>query len=126
MRAATYGATAALMESTTPLSLDTPHTGGTNYETGVRKIPAACITREDAELLFRLYNKGTLLLRITYLPMKISKKQHYNMFSFLRGPCTLKLNYGRSRASTGNIPQRLWRTGRKHNATRNCGSLGSH
>lgn len=59
-RAAEFGAIAALIESATPFSLDTPHTGGTNYDPSpnVTRIPGACITREDAEMLYRIYNRG--------------------------------------------------------------------
>ncbi|ODN03863.1 Carboxypeptidase Q [Orchesella cincta] len=56
--AAKVGAVASLTRSVGPLSVDTPHTGGTTYLEGVAKIPAACITIEDAELFQRYQNKG--------------------------------------------------------------------
>ncbi|CAL8097325.1 unnamed protein product [Orchesella dallaii] len=55
--AAKVGAVASLTRSVGPLSLDTPHTGGTSYLEDVKKIPAACITIEDAELFQRFQNK---------------------------------------------------------------------
>jgi carboxypeptidase Q len=61
VRAAEYGAVAVLIESVAPFSLDTPHTGGTNYTDAVPKIPAACITKEDAEMLYRMYSRGNKL-----------------------------------------------------------------
>ncbi|HSE33185.1 MAG TPA: M28 family peptidase, partial [Pyrinomonadaceae bacterium] len=57
-RAAERGAVAAIVRSVTPRSLQTPHTGGTNYDTNQPKIPAAAITIEGAELLQRMYDRG--------------------------------------------------------------------
>jgi carboxypeptidase Q len=56
--AAQQGAVAFLMRSLTERSLRTAHTGGTAYEKGGRRIPAAAISPEDAALLHRLYDAG--------------------------------------------------------------------
>ena len=56
--AAKVGAVAALVRSVTPYSQRTPHTGGMSYDSTVRRIPAAAITVEDAEMIRRLVDRG--------------------------------------------------------------------
>jgi carboxypeptidase Q len=56
--AARVGAVAALVRSVTPYSMRTPHTGGMAYDSTVRRIPAAAITVEDAQMLHRLQDRG--------------------------------------------------------------------
>ena len=57
-RASRYGAVAALVRSITPVSLQTPHTGGMQYDPNQPKIPVAAITIETAELLQRMNDRG--------------------------------------------------------------------
>jgi carboxypeptidase Q len=57
-RAARYGAVAALVRSITPVSLQTPHTGGMQYDATQPRIPVAAITIEAAELFQRLNDRG--------------------------------------------------------------------
>jgi carboxypeptidase Q len=56
--AAQAGAVAALVRSVTPASMRTPHTGNMVYDSTVRRIPAAAITVEDAEMLQRMQDRG--------------------------------------------------------------------
>src|SRR5512138_2025784 len=58
-RAAALGAVAALVRSVGPPGLRTPHTGALRYADGVREIPAAAVTVEDAERLQRMQDRGT-------------------------------------------------------------------
>ncbi|KAG7191050.1 hypothetical protein KM043_007096 [Ampulex compressa] len=60
-RAAAFGAVAALTNSITPYSLYTPHAGIVEYQSNVTRIPAACITAEDAAFLRRLQNADKLI-----------------------------------------------------------------
>ncbi len=58
IEASRAGAVASLIRSVGPFSMQTPHTGGMSYQEGVRKIPHAAITIEDAEMLHRMQKRG--------------------------------------------------------------------
>ncbi|XP_056378404.1 carboxypeptidase Q isoform X2 [Hyla sarda] len=60
--AAKVGAVASLVRSIAPFSINSPHTGWQDYESGVKKIPTACITIEDAELMARLASHGVKIV----------------------------------------------------------------
>ncbi len=62
--ASKMGAAAALVRSVTAHSLRTPHTGATNFPEGVKPIPSAAVTVEDAELLARLSSGGAAAPRV--------------------------------------------------------------
>jgi carboxypeptidase Q len=57
-RAAKLGAVGVLVCSATARSLGTPHTGSLRYADDAAKIPAACLSPEDSEMLLRLCEAG--------------------------------------------------------------------
>ena len=62
--AAKVGAIASLVRSIGPYSMNTPHTGTSAYEDGVKKIPHAAITLEDAAMMGRMSRLG-LKIKVT-------------------------------------------------------------
>lgn len=59
-------------------SFSSPHTGIQEYQDGVPKIPTACITVEDAELMSRLASRG---IRIV-VQLKMGAKTYSDAYSF--------------------------------------------
>jgi len=58
IEAAKVGAVGSLIRSLTPFSMQSPHTGMLRYEEGVRRIPHAALSVEDALLLQRWQDRG--------------------------------------------------------------------
>ncbi|KAG5346092.1 CBPQ Carboxypeptidase, partial [Acromyrmex charruanus] len=86
IRAAELGAVAALIRSVTPFSLYTPHTGMMNYAENVTKIPAACITVEDATLLGRMADRGeTIVINLKMEAKRYPDTQSRNVIADIIG-----------------------------------------
>jgi len=85
-RAAGHGAVAVLVRSVGPPGLRLPHTGALRYSDGAPQIPAAAISTEDADLLQRMQDRGTIVrvrvrMEATFLPDADS----FNVVGELRG-----------------------------------------
>ncbi|XP_066142233.1 carboxypeptidase Q-like [Euwallacea fornicatus] len=77
--ASKLGAVAALVRSVTPFSMSTLHTGWQDYDDDVKKIPTACITKEDARLFQRYQDRGekiVLRLNLNYTRYEDSKSRN--------------------------------------------------
>ena len=65
--AAKVGGIASLIRSVGPYSMNTPHTGTSAYEDGVKKIPHAAITLEDAAMMGRMSTRGITIKVSLYM-----------------------------------------------------------
>lgn len=84
--AAKLGAVAALIRSVTPFSINSPHTGLQDYQDGVKKIPAACITIEDAELMWRTANRGEkIIVKLTMGATTLPDADSFNTVAEIKG-----------------------------------------
>jgi carboxypeptidase Q len=85
-RAARYGAVAAVVRSITPVSLQSPHTGGLNYDQQQPKIPGVAISIEGAELLQRMHDRGErITLRLKMEAKFLPDAESANVIAELRG-----------------------------------------
>jgi carboxypeptidase Q len=81
-----FGAVAALVRSVTPMSLRSPHTGALFYGDSAKRLPAAAVSVEDAEMLHRMQDRGdkvvvTLTMGAHFLPLAPSR----NVVAEVRG-----------------------------------------
>jgi carboxypeptidase Q len=86
--AASVGAVAVLVRSMTPRSLRSPHTGGMSYDTTGRwrKIPAAAIATEDADMLQRMQDRGERIeVRLTMGARTLAPALSHNVVAEIRG-----------------------------------------
>lgn len=78
VEAAKVGAVASLIRSVASFSIYSPHTGVQEYEDGVPKIPTACITVEDAEMISRMASRGNTII----IHLKMGAKNYPDTSSF--------------------------------------------
>uniref|UniRef100_F6PX15 Carboxypeptidase Q n=1 Tax=Monodelphis domestica TaxID=13616 RepID=F6PX15_MONDO len=78
VEAAKVGAVASLIRSVASFSIYSPHTGMQSYQDGVPKIPTACITVEDAEMMARMASRGTKIV----IQLKMEAKNYPDAESF--------------------------------------------
>lgn len=78
VEAAKVGALASLIRSVASFSIYSPHTGVQEYQDGVPKIPTACITVEDAEMMSRMVSRGSRIV----IQLKMGAKNYADADSF--------------------------------------------
>uniref|UniRef100_A0A667Y604 Carboxypeptidase Q n=1 Tax=Myripristis murdjan TaxID=586833 RepID=A0A667Y604_9TELE len=84
--AAKVGALATLIRSITPFSINSPHTGWQDYQNGVKQIPTACITVEDAELMARMAQRGQrIVVRLTMGAKTLPDADSFNTVAEIKG-----------------------------------------
>lgn len=86
IKAAQVGARAVLLRSLGPQSLYTPHTGSLRYNDALPRLPAAAVTPEDAEMLWRMSQRGQrprVTLKLT--AQKLEPSPSRNLVAELRG-----------------------------------------
>jgi carboxypeptidase Q len=83
--AARLGAAAALNRSAGGAAYRLPHTGSLRYADGVRRIPAAAVTAEDADLIAQLAAQGEVKMRLVLTPQTLPDAESYNVIADLKG-----------------------------------------
>ncbi|CAL1530737.1 unnamed protein product [Lymnaea stagnalis] len=86
IEAAKCGAVASLVRSATPFSIYSPHTGQQAYDDSTEKIPSACITVEDAELMWRMSARGQNITVTLYMEAQnLNYGTSYNTVAEIKG-----------------------------------------
>lgn len=83
--AARLGAAAVLVRSAGGSQNRLAHTGAMRYEDGVRKIPAAAISFEDAEKIAYLAKMGKVKMKLLLTPKTLPDVVTYNVLADLKG-----------------------------------------
>ncbi|XP_077665048.1 carboxypeptidase Q isoform X2 [Eretmochelys imbricata] len=78
VEAGKVGAVASLIRSIASFSINSPHTGWQRYQSDVPKIPTACISVEDAEMMARMSSRGTRIV----VTLKMGAKTYTDIVSF--------------------------------------------
>ena len=83
-KAAELGAAASLLRSIGPSGHRLAHTGSVRYF-GDKKIPAAAIAAEDADLIARLAAQGPVSMHLLLTPEILPEARSYNVIADLKG-----------------------------------------
>lgn len=81
-----YGNTYSDTYSGYIFSLCSPHTGWQDYQEGVKQIPTACITVEDAELMWRIAQRGQkIVVKLTMGARTLPDVDSFNTVAEIKG-----------------------------------------
>lgn len=83
--AARFGAAAVLVRSAGASQNRLAHTGGTRYDEGAPKIPAAAVSFEDADMIARLAAVGKTRIHLTLTPKTLPDAESFNVIADLKG-----------------------------------------
>ncbi|MGF1669069.1 MAG: M28 family metallopeptidase [Balneolaceae bacterium] len=84
--ASRVGAVASLVRSVTPFSMQTLHTGNSSYQEGVRPVPHAAVTVEDANFMQRMYDRGeTIRVKLYMEAETLPDKESRNVIAEIKG-----------------------------------------
>src|SRR5256714_11244999 len=83
--AAKLGAAACLIRSVGGADYRISHTGQTNYEDGIPKIPAAAVTAEDADLIAYLAAQGETRMHLVLTPQTLPDIESANVIADIKG-----------------------------------------
>ena len=83
--AARQGAVACLIRSVGGADYRLPHTGHTHYADDARKIPAAAVTTEDADLISDLVQQGPVRMKLVLTPQQLPDGESYNVIGDIKG-----------------------------------------
>ena len=85
VEAAKLGAVAALVRSAGGSQNRLVHTGSMGYNDNVKKIPAAAVSFEDAEMIAYLTKTGRVRMHLTLTPQTLPDVESYNVIADLKG-----------------------------------------
>ncbi len=85
IEAAKLGAVGVLVRSVGGSQNRLAHTGGMRYDESVKKIPAAAVSFEDAEIIDYLAKQGKVRIKLLLTPQTLPDTTGYNVIADLKG-----------------------------------------
>lgn len=83
---AKYGGLACIIRSIASKSIESPHTGMLDYSSNYPKIPAAAISIEDAEMLYRMYQRGQKIVLSLHMEARFEERRSsFNVIGEIKG-----------------------------------------